>query len=143
MCLKNSIFKCHHTKSKVMFKSYTTNDNLLLPSTLGELILSTDPVRVVDRITGQIDLKSLYRKYSPLGSHAYYPRLMLKLIVYAYLHNVYSSCRIEELGGNDIRLLWLSGMDCPDHNTISRFRSGRLKGILKEVFGTIVKFLVE
>ena len=126
-----------------MFKSYTTNDNLLLPPTLGELIPSNDPVRVVNRIIEQIDLKSLYTEYSPLGSHAYHPRLMLKMLVYAYLRNVYSSRRIEELARNDIRFLWLNGMDCPDHNTINRFRSSRLKGALKEVFSTIVKFLAE
>ncbi|GAB6010381.1 transposase [Dysgonomonas reticulitermitis] len=68
-----------------MFKSYTTNDNLLLPPSLGELIPATDPVRVVNRIIEQIDLTSLYGKYSRLGSHAYHPRLMLKLLVYAYL----------------------------------------------------------
>ena len=124
-----------------MFKSYTTNDNLLLPPSLGEMIPQNDPVRVVHRIIEQIDLKSLYRKYSHLGSHAYHPRLMLKLIVYAYLRNVYSSRRIEELSRNDIRFLWLSGMNVPDHNTINRFHSGRLKGMLKEVFATIVKFL--
>ena len=124
-----------------MFKSYITNDNLLLPPSLGEMIPQNDPVRVVHRIIEQIDLKSLYRKYSHLGSHAYHPRLMLKLIVYAYLRNVYSSRRIEELSRNDIRFLWLSGMNVPDHNTINRFRSGRLKGMLKEVFATIVKFL--
>jgi len=124
-----------------MFKSYTTNDNLLLPPSLGEMIPQNDPVRVVHHIIEQIDLKSLYRKYSHLGSHAYHPRLMLKLIVYAYIRNVYSSRRIEELSRNDIRFLWLSGMNVPDHNTINRFRSGRLKGMLKEVFATIVKFL--
>lgn len=124
-----------------MFKSYITNDNLLLPPSLGEMIPQNDPVRVVHRIIEQIDLKSLYRKYSHLGSHAYHPRLMLKLIVYAYLRNVYSSRRIEELSRNDIRFLWLSGMNVPDHNTINWFRSGRLKGMLKEVFATIVKFL--
>lgn len=125
-----------------MFKSYTTNDNLLLPPCLGDLIPDSDPVRVVDRIIEQIDLSTLYSKYSRLGSHAYHPRLMLKLIVYAYLRNIYSSRRIEDLCRNDIRFLWLNGMDVPDHNTINRFRSGRLNGVLKEVFSTIVKFLV-
>ena len=86
-----------------MFKSYITNDNLLLPPSLGEMIPQNDPVRVVHRIIEQIDLKSLYKKYSHLGSHAYHLRLMLKLIVYAYLRNVYSSRRIEELSRNDIR----------------------------------------
>ena len=126
-----------------MFKSYTTNDNLLLPPSLGELIPDNDPVRVVNRIIEQVDLKILYGKYSRLGSHAYHPRLMLKLIVYAYLRNIYSSRRIEDLCRNDIRGLWLSGMNIPDHNTINRFRSGRLKGALKEVFATIVKCLAE
>lgn len=125
-----------------MFKSYTTNDNLLLPPTLGELIPCNDPVRVVDRIIEQIDLTSLYGQYSRLGRDAYHPRLMLKLLVYAYLRNVYSCRRIEDLCRNDIRFLWLNGMDAPDHNTLNRFRSGRLKGVLKEVFCTIVKFLV-
>lgn len=46
-----------------MFKSYTTNDNLLLPPSLGELISENDPVRVVNRIIEQIDLKILYAKY--------------------------------------------------------------------------------
>ena len=140
MSLKICIFKCL-LKTNIMFKSYTTNDNLLLPPSLGDLIPETDPVRVVDRIIEQIDLSSLYRKYSRLGSHAYHPRLMLKLLIYAYLRNVYSSRRIEDLCRNDIRFLWLNGMDVPDYNTINRFRSGRLKGVLKEVFSTIVKFL--
>lgn len=124
-----------------MFKSYTTNDNLILPPNLGELIAPNDPVRVVNRILEEVDLKGLYGKYSRLGSHAYHPRLMLKLIIYCYLRNIYSSRRIEEVCRNDIRGMWLCGMKTPDHNTVNRFRSGRLNGALKEVFATIVKSL--
>ncbi|MDR3118092.1 MAG: transposase [Mediterranea sp.] len=61
------------------------------------------------------------------------------MLIFATL---YSSRRIEDLCRNDIRFLWLNGMDAPDHNTINRFRSGRLKGGLKEVFCTMVKFPV-
>jgi hypothetical protein len=39
--------------------------------------------------------------------------------------------------------MWLSGMSYPDHNTINRFRSERLKGVLKEVFSQVVLLLVE
>jgi transposase len=126
-----------------MFKSYTTNDNLLLPLCLGDFIASNDPVRVVDKIIENLDLSKLLRQYSIVGNPSYHPRLMLKMLIYAYLRNVYSSRRIEELGKNDIRFLWLNGMSCPDHNTINRFRSGRLKGVLKEVFASIVQFLVQ
>ena len=39
--------------------------------------------------------------------------------------------------------MWLSAMSYPDHNTINRFRSDRLKGVLKEVFSQVVLLLVE
>lgn len=97
----------------------------------------------MNRIIEQIDLKTLYVKYSRLGSYAYHLRLMLKLIIYAYPRNIYSSRRIEDLCCNDIRVIWLSGMNTPDHNTINRFRSDCLKGVLKDVFATIVKSLAE
>ena len=68
--------------------------------------------------------------------------MMLQILVYAYLRNIYSSRRIEEFCRNDIRFMWLTGTRVPDHNTINRFRSSRLKDVLKTIFATIVKFLV-
>ena len=120
-----------------MFKSYTSNDNLLLPPCLGDFI-----PQVVHRIIEQINLEKLYRRYSPQGCSAYHPRMMLQILVYAYLRNIYSSRRIEEFCRNDIRFMWLTGNVTPDHNTINRFRSSRLKDVLKTIFATIVKFLV-
>jgi len=38
--------------------------------------------------------------------------------------------------------MWISGMNTPDHNTINRFRSERLKGVLRQVFGQLVELLV-
>ena len=73
-----------------MFKSYTSNDNLLLPPCLGDFISLNDPIRVVHRIIEQINLKELNRRYSPKGCSAYHPRMMLQILVYAYLRNIYS-----------------------------------------------------
>ena len=67
-----------------MFKSYTSNDNLLLPPCLGDFIPRNDPIRVVHRIIEQINLEALYRKYSPKGCSAYHPRMMLQILVYAF-----------------------------------------------------------
>ena len=127
---------------KIMFKSYTFNDNLLLPPCLGDFISLNDPIRVVHRIIEQINLEELYRRYSPKGSSAYHPRMMLQILVYAYLRNIYSNRRIEESCRNDIRFMWLTGNLTPDHNTINRFRGSRLKDVLKTIFATIVKFFV-
>ena len=127
---------------KIMFKGYTSNDNLLLPPCLGDFIPRNGPVRVVHRIIEQINLEELYRKYSTKGCSAYHPHMMFQILVYAYLRNIYSSRRIEEFCRNDIRFMWLTGNVTPDHNTINCFHSSRLKDVLKTVFATIVKFLV-
>ena len=37
--------------------------------------------------------------------------------------------------------MWLSGMSTPDHNTINRFRSERLKEVLRQVFTQVVMML--
>jgi transposase len=68
---------------------------------------------------------------------------MLKVLVYGYLTNLYSSRKIEQAVTQNINFMWLSGMSYPDHNTINRFRSDRLKGVLREVFDQVVLLLVE
>jgi hypothetical protein len=69
--------------------------------------------------------------------------MMLKVLVYAYLCNTYQSRKIEQAVKSDINYMWLAGMQRPDHNTINRFRSQRLKGVLKEVFSQVVLLLAE
>ena len=120
-----------------MFKCYTSNDNLLLPPCLGDFIPQKDPVRVVHRIIEQINLEELYRRYSPKGCSAPTPLMILQILVYAYLRNIYSSSRIEEFCRNDIHFLWLTGNLTPYHNTINRFRNSQLKDVLKLVYHSL------
>ena len=115
-----------------MFKSYTSNDNLLLPPCLGDFIPQNDPVRVVHRIIEQINLEKLYRRYSPQGCSAYHPRMMLQILVYAYLRNIYSSRRIEEFCRNDIRFMWLTGNVTPDHNIHQPFPQQPAEGCTQD-----------
>ena len=69
--------------------------------------------------------------------------MLLKVLVYGYLNNTYSSRRMESALKENIHFMWLAGMNKPDHNTINRFRSERLKDVLKTVFGQVVELLVE
>ena len=129
--------------SKVVFKDYIPNQILLLPPSLGEMINPDHPVRVVNQVIDNLDLDLLIKKYKGGGCSSYHPRLMLKILVYGYLTNQYSSCKIEQAVTQNIHFMWLSGMSYPDHNTINRFRVDRLKGVLKEVFSQVVLLLVE
>lgn len=68
--------------------------------------------------------------------------MLLKIMIYAYLRNTYSSRKIEDLPANDVRFMWLSLMQRPDHNTINCFRSGKLKHTLRQIFTQIVQLFV-
>lgn len=66
--------------------------------------------------------------------------MLLKVVVYAYLCNVYSGRQMEKLLLENIHFMWLSGMNRPDFRTINRFRSERLSGgRLEGVFTKVVE----
>lgn len=105
-----------------VFKEYTPNQLLLIPPSWEEMIAENHPVRVVAEVIDKIDIRPVNRKYKGGGTSSYHPRLLLKLLVYGYLCNVYSSRKLEEQAGSNIYFMWLCGLKKPDHNTINRFR---------------------
>ena len=116
---------------------------MLFPPSLEELIAENHPVRVINTVVDKLDIEPLLKKYKGGGTSSYHPRMMLKIIIYSYLSNVYSSRKMEAAVKENIHFMWLAGMEKPDHNTINRFRSDRLKGVVKEVFTQVVMMLVE
>jgi len=115
---------------------------MALPPTLDELIPMNHPVRVVNQVIDEINLDPIIRKYKGGGSSSYHPRMLLKVLVYGYLCNIYSSRKIESSVKENIHFMWLAGMEQPDHNTINRFRCERLKGVIKKVFSQVVMLMV-
>lgn len=128
---------------KPRFKPYQQNQLMALPPTFDELISGEHPVRVVNQIIDKINLDPLLRKYKGGGCSSYHPRMMLKVLVYGYLNNIYSSRKLEAATRENIYFMWLSAMEQPDHNTINRFRSDRLKGVIKKVFSQVVLMMAE
>jgi transposase len=126
----------------IVFKSYSQQQAMLLPPDLEELIASNHPVRVVSKVIDQLDIQPLLNKYKPGGTSSFHPRMLLKVLVFAYISNLYSSRKIEESVQSNIYFMWLAAMNKPDHNTINRFRSDRLKGVLQQIFSQVVQLLV-
>lgn len=129
--------------TKVVFKNYTPNQGQLLPPSLDELIINNHPVRVVNTVIDGLNLDGLIKSYKGGGTSSHHPRMLLKILVYGYLCNIYSSRKLEEATSQNIHFMWLSGMTKPDHNTINRFRSERLKDELKAIFTQVVILLEE
>ena len=82
-------------EKKVVFKRYVQNQPTLLPASLDELVRLNHAVRVVNEVLERIDIGALERSYKGGGASSYHPRMLLKVLVYAYLRNVYSSRKIE------------------------------------------------
>ena len=129
--------------AKPVFKAYVQNQAWLIPPSLDELIDINHPVRVVSEVIDSIDIDKLIKKYKGGGASSYHPRMLLKVLVYSYLNNVYSSRKMEAAVKENIHFMWLAGMAQPDHHTLNRFRSERLRNILREVFAQIVLLLVD
>ncbi len=126
-----------------VFKVYEQRQGMLLPPSYEEMIAENHPVRVVNEVIDRIDVSRLEQGYKGGGTSSYSPRMLLKVMVYAYLRNIYSSRKIEEALHENVHFMWLSGGAKPDHNTISSFRSKRLKDHLKSIFNEVVMLLQE
>lgn len=128
---------------KVVFKADNQRQGMLLPPDLNDLVAPDHPVRIVNEVLDKVDISLLVKSYKPGGTSSYHPRMLLKVLVYSYINNVYSSRKIEEAVSQNINYMWLSGMSKPDHNTINRFRGKRLADTLRPIFNQVVLLLCE
>jgi transposase len=129
--------------AKIVFKEYNQGLGCMFPVSLDEKISSNAPVRLVSQVIDNLDISKIINTYKGGGTSAYSPRMLLKLVVFSYLNNVFSCRKIEKQNLENIHYMWLSGMQTPDHNTINLFRSERLKPFINQVFTQIVLLLVE
>ena len=95
---------------------------------------------MVNALVESLNLESFRKLYKECGRSPYHPRMMLKVILYAYMNNVYSCRKIESLLHRDIHYIWLAGYEKPDFITINRFRN-RVKQEINEVFTQVVLLL--
>ena len=126
--------------TKLHTKSYSNNDRLFFLLNPNEDIAENDPVRVVDAVVESLDLREFRKLYREKGRCPYHPKMMLKLILYAYMNNVYSCRKIEKAVRRDIHYIWLAAQERPDFVTINRFRN-RVKNEINNIFTQVVLLL--
>lgn len=127
--------------TKLHTKIYN-NNRLFLTINPADDIAENDPVRVVDAIVEGLDLKDFKKLYRERGRCAYHPKMMLKIILYAYMNNIYSCRKIEKAVQRDIHYIWLASQERPDYVTINRFRN-RVKAEINNIFTQTVLLLAD
>lgn len=93
-------------------------DQLILPLDLEIKIPPNHLSRLVHQVVEQIDDKILYRVYPGGGRAAYHPKMMLKVILYAYTKGIYSSRKIASQLQENIYFMWLANYQQPDFRTM-------------------------
>jgi len=126
----------------VVFKPYTMGQ-LQMPTNLEEVIPPNHLVRVVNETIEKIDLSLLLRQYKGGGTSSYHPKMMLKVLIYAYTQRIYSSRQIAKALRENVNFMWISANNRPDFRTINRFRSTVMREIIDEVFTAVVELLIE
>ncbi len=127
--------------TKLHTKSYN-NKRLFLTVNPNEDIAENDPVRVVDAIVEGLDLREFKKLYHEKGRCPYHPKMMLKIILYAYMNNIYSCRKMERAVQRDIHYIWLAAQERPDFVTINRFRN-HVKKEINNIFTQVVLVLAD
>nr|WP_262921892.1 transposase [Segatella cerevisiae] len=82
--------------AKVHFISYIPNQMVLFPQRIDEDIAENDSVRIINGIIDGLNVDNILKLYKESGRSPYHPRMMLKVIIYVYMNNIYSCRRIEK-----------------------------------------------
>jgi transposase len=79
----------------------------------------------------ELDLRAFHRKYKndENGAPAYDPRILLKIVLFAYSKGILSSRRIAEACQQNVVFMALSGDSQPHYTTIADFISGSAQQI--------------
>jgi transposase len=95
-----------------------------------------DPVRLASAQLEELDYRELYRAYSSKGrKSAAEPRIIFEVLVYGYMCGIYSTRKLEEACRKRVDFMWLlQGEPVPDYSTFARFRSGRTKDAVEDLF---------
>ena len=84
-------------------------EQLHLPMSYDDMIPEKHLVRVVNQVINELDLTTLYTRYSEKGCTAYHPQMMLKVILYAYTQRIFTSRMIAKALRENIYFMWISG----------------------------------
>lgn len=120
------------------YRPYQPEQTLLLPPALEDWLPEGHLARFVSDVVDELDLGAIEATYEDeeRGYPPYHPRMMVKVLVYAYCTGIYSSRRIARALTDSVAFRYLGAGNEPDFRTISDFRKrhGRaLEGLFVQI----------
>lgn len=128
-------------------RGYTRDQAWLLPPSYGDLVPADHAARFVAAFVDALDpgvaaALGIGTDGEERGAPAYHPRLLLNVWLYGFMHGVRPSRKLEVACREHVPLLWLSGGQQPDHNTLWRFYQAHrddMRALLRTTVQTAVR----
>lgn len=134
-----------NSKTQYQYKITERNGQLVIALNSEIIIPEKAPVRLLSAQLEELNYEELYRAYSPKGrKSAADPRVLFEVLVYGYQCGIYTSRKLEEACRYRVDFMWLLGDErAPDHTTLARFRTGRCRDCIEDLFYQFVRRLEE
>ena len=109
----------------------------VFPPALDDWIPPDHPARFVAEFVDSLDVASMGFKvgHAPTGRPSYSAHLLLAVYCYCYFNRIRSFRAMERACLENVAVMWLTGLERPDHNSLWRFwRDNRkqLREVLKQ-----------
>lgn len=118
------------------------NVELLSPSNIFDLLSDDHECFVYSDLFDQLDTTAIEKLYSDEGQHAYHPRLIVSILIYAYSRGTFSSREIEMRCKEDLSFMYIAQMGCPNFRVLSDFRKDHTE-FFHDCFKQTVKLAIE
>jgi transposase len=118
------------------------NIALLSPSNIFDLLPDDHECFVYSDLFDQLDTAAIEKLYSDKGQHAYHPRLIVSILIYAYSRGTFSSREIERRCKEDLSFMFIAQMGCPNFRVLSDFRKDHTE-FFHDCFKQTVKLAIE
>ena len=105
------------------YRTYSREQDWLLPPSLGELLAGDHPVRFVAEFVEMLELAQVGIVAEPAveGAASYHPRVLLGAWLYGFMVRIRTSRKLEAACTENVAFMWLTGLQRPDHVTLWRF----------------------
>jgi transposase len=126
------------------YRRYEPDQTLLLPPSLRDWLPEAHLAFFLSDTIDAMDLSAFEARYGAAGpgNQAFDPRMMLKVLVYAYATGTFSSRKIAGKLHEDVAFRVLGADNFPAHRTISDFRQRHLAEF-RDVFVQVVRLARE
>ena len=106
------------------YRAYFPDQDFLLPPSPKDWLPEDHLAYFVSDVVDELDLSAIESVYEKeeRGQPPYHPRMMVKVLIYAYCIGVFPSRRIEKRLVEDVAFRVLAAGNRPDFRTLSDFR---------------------